>query len=113
MRLIARIVHAGDHLRHAVALLRELADDEVVLVVPRHREDEVGWPLDPGSLEDEELGRIAALDDVLELLLERGEPVAALLDQRHLVTRPQEQTREVRPHFPASGNEDVHQCPIR
>ena len=33
VRLVARVVHARDHLRHAVLLLRHLADDQVVLVV--------------------------------------------------------------------------------
>jgi Trk K+ transport system NAD-binding subunit len=31
--LVARIVHARDHLRDAIALRRDLADDQVVLVV--------------------------------------------------------------------------------
>ena len=103
MRLVARIVHARDHLRRAVLLLRELADDEVVLVVAGDGEHEVGRALDPGALEDEELGRVAALDDVLELLLERGEAVGALLDQRHLVARAEQDPREVRADLAAAA----------
>src|SRR6184192_3308927 len=72
VRLVARIVDARDHLRDGVTLLRELADHEVVLVVAGHREDEIGRALDPGALEDEELRRVAAVDDVLELLLQCG-----------------------------------------
>ena len=37
--------------RHAVAVARELADDDVVLVVAGHRDDDVGRALDPGALE--------------------------------------------------------------
>ena len=85
MRLVARVVDARDHLLDAVLLLRELADDHVVLVVARQREHDVGRPRDAGALEHEELGRVAALHLVLELVLEPLEAVAALLDQRHLV----------------------------
>ena len=46
VRLVARIVDAGDHLLDAVALARELADDDVVLVVARDRDDDVGRALD-------------------------------------------------------------------
>ena len=46
VRLVARVVDARDHLRHAVLLLRELADDDVVLVVAGDREHEVGRPRD-------------------------------------------------------------------
>src|SRR5262249_46788257 len=82
MRLVARVVHARDHLRHAVLLLGELADDHVVLVVAREREQDLRRPRDPGALEDKELGRVTAVHLVLELLLEALEAVAALLDQR-------------------------------
>ena len=85
VRLVARVVDARDHLRDAVLLACELADDDVVLVVAGDREHEVGRPLDAGALEHEELGRVAVLHLVLELLLEPLEAVAALLDQRHLV----------------------------
>ena len=63
----------------------------------------------PGALEDEELRSVAAVDDVLELLLERREPVAALLDQRHLVTRAEQEAREVRADLSPADREDVHQ----
>ncbi len=58
--LVARVVHARDRLAHAVALLRDLRDDEVVLVVARHREQELGRTCDSGALEHCDLGRVAA-----------------------------------------------------
>ena len=72
VRLVARVVHARDHLRHAVLLARDLADDQVVLVVAGEREHDVGRPRDARALEDVELGRVAALHLVLELVLERA-----------------------------------------
>ena len=70
---------------HAVLLAGELADDDVVLVVARRGDEDVGRPRDPGLLEDEDLRAVAGLDLVLELLLELLEAIAALLDERHLV----------------------------
>ena len=95
VRLVARVVDARDHLRDAVLLLRELADDEVVLVVAGDREHEVGGALDPGRLEDVELGRVAVVDVEVELLLEPAVAVEALLDQRHLVVRADQRARHV------------------
>ena len=79
---------------------RELADDDVVLVVAGGRDEDVGRPRDPGLLEDEELGRVARLHTVLELLLEALEAVAALLDERHLVAHADEAAHEVRADLP-------------
>ena len=109
MRLVARVVHARDHLRDAVLLARDLADDHVVLVVAGEREHDVGRPRDPRPLEDEELGRVAALHLVLELVLERLEAVALLLDQRHLVAEPEQRAGDVRADLAAAGDDGVHQ----
>ena len=75
MGLVARIVHARDHLGDAVLLARELANDQVVLVVPRQRSDDIGRAGDPGPLEHVDLGRVAEQDVVLELLLEPLEAI--------------------------------------
>ena len=91
-RLVARIVDARDHLLDAVVLARHLADDDVVLVVAGDRDHEIGRPRDPGPLEDEELGRVAELRAVLELLLQALPAVAPLLDQRHLVPEVEERS---------------------
>ena len=80
MLLVPRVVHAGHDLRHLVLLPRELTYDDVVLVVPGSRDKDVRRTRDPGLLEDEELGRVAGVHPVLELLLEPLEVVAALLD---------------------------------
>ena len=64
-------------LRDAVLLARELADDDVVLVVAGRRDEQVGRALDAGALEHEELGRVAADHLVLELGLELVEAVRA------------------------------------
>ena len=85
VHLVARVVDTRDHLLDPVFLPRELADDDVVLVVARGGDDDARRALDPGALEHEELRRVAVDDDVLELVLEPLEPVAALLDQRHLL----------------------------
>ena len=108
MLLVARVVHARDDLRDSIALPRELADDQVVLVVARHGEDELGRPRDPGQLEDVQLGRVAVQDLVLELVLELVEPRRALLDQRHLVPGPQQRAGDVRADLAASGDDGVH-----
>ena len=110
VRLVPRVVHARDHLRHAVLLLRELRDDHVVLVVAGEREQDVGRPRDPGALEHVELRRVAALHLVLELVLETLEPVAALLDQRHLAAEAHERAGDVRADLAAARDDDVHQA---
>ena len=69
--VVARVVDARDHALDAVALARDLAHDDVVLVVAGHRHDELG-ALDAAALEHHELGRVAVLGDVLELLLEQA-----------------------------------------
>src|SRR5439155_15592575 len=109
MRLVPRVVDAGNHLRYPVLVARELADDDVVLVIARCGHDEVGWTLHAGLLQHEELGRITVQDLMLELLLELRVAVAALLDQRHLVPEPDEAAREVRADLPTACHEHVHQ----
>ena len=58
----------------AVLLLGDLADEDVVLVVAGDGDHEVG-ALDAGALEHPQLGRVAVLGGVLELLGDG--PVAA------------------------------------
>ena len=64
---------------HEVLLLGDLADEHVVLVVAGDRDHEVG-ALDAGALEDPQLGRVAVLDGVLELLLDDQVAAAVVLD---------------------------------
>ena len=109
MRLVAGVVHARDHLWDAVLLPRDLADDHVVLVVAREREHNVGRPRDSRPLEHEELGRVASLHLVLELVLELLEAVTPLLDQRHLVAEAEERAHDVRADLAAAGDDDIHQ----
>ena len=113
MLLVPRVVDARDRLRHAVPLLRDLGDHEVVLVVARHREDDVGRPVDPGALEDVDLRRIAAQRHGAELLLELLEAVAALLDERHLVPHVEQRGADVGPDLAAAGDDQVHQLSVR
>ena len=87
MDLVARVVDPGDDLRHAVLLPRELGDDDVVLVVAGHRDDDVGRPGDAGRLEHVELGAVAVDDAVAELVLEEVERARSLLDDDDLVAR--------------------------
>ena len=72
MRLVSRIVDTCDHLRDLVFLPRQLADDDVVLVVAGDRDDDVRRAPEPGLLQNEDLRRVAVDRAVLELLLEPG-----------------------------------------
>ena len=110
--LVARVVDACDCLAHAIGLLRDLRDHEVVLVVARHSQEELGRPRDPGALEDGDLGGIAADDDRTELLLEPRETIWPLLDHRHLVAEVEQRPRHVRAHLPTTRDDDVHQAGV-
>ena len=66
---VAGVVHPRHDPFATVLLTRDLADEDVVLVVAGDRDDEVG-ALDPGPLEDPHLGRVAVLHRVLEFLLD-------------------------------------------
>ena len=79
---------------HEVLLLGDLADQHVVLVVAGDGDHEVG-ALDAGALEHPQLGRVAVLDGVLELLLDDQVAAALGLDQRHLVALAEQLAREV------------------
>ena len=93
-----------------VAVLGDLGDDDVVLVVARDREDDLRRPCDPGALEDVDLGRVAQrAHDRPELGLELLEPLAALLDEGHLVAHAEERARDVRADLPAARDDRVHQ----
>ena len=105
MRLVARIVHARDHLRHAVLLLGDLRDHHVVLVVAGQGEHQIGRALDPGLLEDEELGRVSLHRLMLELGLEPFEAVAILLDDRRLVAVAQQCAHDVGSGLAAACNQ--------
>ena len=109
VRLVARIVDARDHVAHAVAFARELADDDVVLVVAGRGDEQIRRPLDAGALEHEQLRRITSDHLVLELGLQLVEPVRPLLDERHLVSSTQQRTSEVRADLAATCDQHVHQ----
>jgi len=108
--LVPRIVHARDGLADAVRVLRDLRDDEVVLVVPGHREEQLRRTRDPCALEDGDLGRVSAEHDRPELLLEPREAVGPLLDHRDLVPEIEKRARDVRSDLPSPGNDRVHQA---
>ena len=97
-----------DHLRNAVLLLRDLRDDQVVLVVACESEHEVRRALDPGLLEHEQLGGVPVHRLVLELGLEPLVAVAVLLDDRCLMAVPQERAHDVRARLAAACDQDVH-----
>ena len=65
--LVARVVHARDRLGDLVALLADLRDHEVVLVVARDREQELRRAGDARALEHADLRRVAAHHDRAEL----------------------------------------------
>ena len=107
MLAVAGVVDARDDLLDEVLLARHLADQHVVLVVAGHRDHHVG-ALDPGPLEHPQLGRVAVLDVVLELLLDGQVAVAVVLDQRHLVLLLEQLPREVPADLSCADDDDVH-----
>src|SRR4051794_33970887 len=110
---VAGVVDAGDDPLAEVLLLGHLADEEVVLVVARDRDHEVG-ALDPRALEHPQLGGVAVLDRVLELLLDGQVAAAVLLDHRHLVALVDELASEVPADLAGAGHDHVqagHQLP--
>ena len=56
-----------------------------------------------------QLRGVAALDLVLELVLEPLEAVALLLDERHLVAEAEKRAGDVRADLAAAGDDRVHQ----
>ncbi len=109
MRLVPGVVHARDDLGDAVVLARELADDQVVLVVPGDGDDDVGRALDARVLEHRELGAVAGLGAMAELLVEGEIAVAALLHDHDLVPELEQLPRHARAHLaPADDDDEAH-----
>src|SRR5262249_18827502 len=108
--LVARVVDARDRLADAVALLRDLGDDEIVLVVARDGEHELRGGADPGPPGDGDLRPVPTDAHRPELLLEPREAVRPLLDQRDLVSEVEQGPRHVRAHLPPTRDHDVHQA---
>jgi hypothetical protein len=109
VRLVPRVVDSCDHLLDAVLLLGELPDDDVVLVVARDGDDDVGRSGDAGALEDEELRAVAVDRAVLELLLQPLEAGAVLLDERDLVVEREERAGDADPDLAPADDDDEHQ----
>ena len=107
--LIAWIVDTRNRLRDTVPLLRELRDHEIVLVVTRHGEHDVGRSVDPRALEDVHLRRVTVQCDRPELLLERLEAIATLLDQGHLVPHREERRGDIRADLSPACDDEIHQ----
>src|SRR6185295_8765478 len=89
-----------------VLLLGDLADQQVVLVVAGDGHDEVG-ALDARALEHPQLGGVAVLDGVLELLLDGQIAAPVLLDAGDLMALLQQLAREVPADLPRAGDDDV------
>ena len=62
----------------------------------------------PGALEDPELGRVAVLDGVLELLLDGQVALAVALDERDLVPLAMSSRARFQPDLAAAGDDHVH-----
>ena len=104
---VARVVAARHHARHAVLLARHLRDQDVVLVVAGHGDDEVG-ALDAGALEHPQLRAVAVHGAVLELLLHDRVAVRVRLDHGHLVPLVDQLAGEVPADLPGSDDHHVH-----
>src|SRR5215213_9049967 len=107
---VAWVVDPGDDLADVVLLFGDLADQDVVLVVPRNRDHHVG-SLDPGALEHPQLGGVAIGDVVLELLLDRQVAATVALDDRHLVVLFEQLAGQIPAHLAGADDDDVHQSP--
>ena len=103
---VPRVVDAGDDPLAEVLLLGDLADQQVVLVVAGDRHDEVR-ALDAGALEHPQLGGVAVLDGVLELLLDRQVAPAVLLEDGDLVALLDELPRQVPADLAGAGDDHV------
>src|SRR5512139_301316 len=106
VRAVPGVVDSGDDPVDEVLLLRDLADQHVVLVIAGHRDHHVGAG-DSRSLQDPELGGVPVLDVVLELLLDRGVAIAVVLDHGHLMTLVEQLPREVPADLAGPGDDDV------
>jgi hypothetical protein len=106
---VAGVIDAGDDAIDQVLLLRDLADQHVVLVVAGHRNHHVG-ARDAGSLQHPQLRGVPVLHAVLELLLHGQVPVAVVLDHRDLVALVDQLARQVPAHLP--GADDDHVLPL-
>src|SRR4051812_17204260 len=104
---VARVVAARDHALHAVLLAGDLADQNVVLVVAGHGDDQVG-ALDAGPLEHPQLRAVAVLRGVLELLLDGAEARPVVLDDRQLVALVDQLASQVPADLPGTDDDDVH-----
>src|SRR3954453_2367843 len=104
---VARVVAARDHAVDAVLLARDLADKDVVLVVAGHRDHEVS-ALDPGALEHPQLRAVAVLNRVLELLLDRPEAVAVVLDHGQPVALADQLASQVPADLAGADDDHVH-----
>ena len=107
MRQVAGVVDARDDALHAVLLLGDLADQDVVLIVAGDGDHKVG-ALDARPLQNPQLTRIPILNRVLELLLDHPEAVVIGLDQRHLTVLGNQLAGQVPPHLARPGDDHIH-----
>src|SRR5436190_3181075 len=105
---VPRVVDAGDDALDEVLLLGHLAHEDVVLVVARHRDHEVG-ALDARPLEHPQLRRVAVLHRVLELLLDDQVAAPVALDERDLLALVDELAGQVPADLASADDQDVHQ----
>jgi hypothetical protein len=104
---VARVVAAGDDARHPVLLARDLGDEDVVLVVARDGDDQLG-ALDAAALEHPELGAVAVQGAVLELLLDNRVALLVRLDHRDLVALVDELASEIPADLARAHDQHVH-----
>ena len=108
---VAGVVDARNRVLDQVLLPRHLGDQHVVLVVAGDRDHHVGAH-DPGPLEDPQLGRVAVLDRVLELFLDREIAFPVRLDHGYLMPLAEQLAGKIPANLSGSGDDDVHQCSV-
>src|SRR5262249_9395483 len=105
---VPRVVAARDDPLDAVLLARHLADQDVVLVVAGDGDQHLA-PLYACPLHHPELGAVAVLRLVLELLLDGGESPRVLPAQRDLVALGAQLATKVQADLAGPDDDHVHQ----
>jgi hypothetical protein len=103
------MVHPREHARHGELLLGEQRRDQVVLVVARRSDDDVGAG-EIRVVEHPRLARVAQHHrDVGDLLPEMIDGLLVLLDQRDVVPADGEVRGDVPPDRATPRDDDAHQ----
>ena len=105
--LIFRVINAGDRPTDMKLLLGDLTNDEIVLVLPGDRNDDISARCPRGD-EGASLCGIARDGHCAENFIDLDNPVSIPFDQKDFVSFGQEMLRKLETHFASSRHDDVH-----